>query len=191
MSWRKRWLPRAAPAAMALVLPLVGCPQPARAEPLPKEACDSVAAEHAQLFASGVPDILSKGPSWAKANVAAAKLKDVERYIAVQETLLFRCGLAKQRQLTVPDPDEPEAAPAKEGTAPTAAAVPRAAPATPLPKRRPTQPRAAPPREPEGAAAPAAEKPKAPSRTRAKSKESAKAKPDDAYRPPVKAKPAD
>jgi hypothetical protein len=67
------------------------------AEPLPKEECDKLKAEQADLTAAGVRDQLGRGADWGKANLNADQMRRVARYIALEEQLSFRCGLAKLR----------------------------------------------------------------------------------------------
>ena len=110
--------------ALAAVL-VAASPLAVRATPLAKDACDQLSAEKARLVGSGVADRMSKGASWGKANLAEEKLREIERYIEVEEQLSFRCGLAKVK--LAPEPPDPDAVPA----APAPAATP-----TP-PKRRP------------------------------------------------------
>jgi len=155
------------------------------AEPLPKEECEKLMVEQADLDKAGLRDIVQKGPDWGRANLGADKLKAVERYISVEELLSFRCGLAKAR-LTLPfaDEDQPPSPPEeqKAGTPPPAA--------KPKPKSKPKTPVAAKP-------APTAAVPKtgpAPAKPPAQpvtSRPPAKPKPkiDDAYRPSQPANP--
>ena len=76
------------------------------AEPLAKKACAAAEAERASLLAGGIQETLRKGPAWAKANVPPQRVKEVARYIALQEDLLFKCGQAKLRSLPLNDADE-------------------------------------------------------------------------------------
>lgn len=62
------------------------------AEPLAAEACERLRQEQAELVKAGVQDNMSKGPAWAKANLAAARLGEIERFIDVEAALLFRCA---------------------------------------------------------------------------------------------------
>ena len=143
-----------------------------------KEACDAADAERATLIAAGVPETMKKGPAWAKTNAGAAKLKEVERYIALQEQLLFKCGYAKLRTLPIPDGDE-----TGDGQVAPKEAVAEKAETPPVPKRKPAAKRPE-PRASEAAAAPnqTGEPQKPATKPRAK----AKPKLDDAYKPPQK-----
>lgn len=166
------------------------------AEPLPKEACEKLKSEQATLDQAGLRDVLQKGPDWAKSNLDRGKLKQVERYILVDEMLSFRCGLAKA-QLTLPfsEEDQPPVPPEAQKTEGT----PPAAPPAVKPKLKPKAaqaPAATAPPAPEAApkpkkAAPAAV-PEAPASQPAAAKPAPKPKPkaDDAYRPPTPANPA-
>jgi hypothetical protein len=144
------------------------------AEPLAREACDVLKAEHAQLEAAGLPETLKKGAAWGKVNLSREKLKEVERFIGLEEQLLFRCGLALQRGLNVPDGEEADQAGAAKDAAKDAAAD-----APPLPKAKP------PPRTKPKVATGSEAEPSAPSKEAPKPKAKAKPKVDDAYRPPA------
>ena len=160
----------------------------AGAAPLPPEACEVAKAEHKTLVDGGIPEIVKKGPAWAKSNVSAAKLKDVERYIGLQEQLQFRCGLAKLRELPIVEDDPADVADparaAKEGEAAAAAELPPPLPAKPKakaqPKPSPLPARATAPAK-AAEASPAAEPAPKP-----KAKPKPKPKADDAFRPPAK-----
>ena len=139
------------------------------ADPLDKAACDRLQAEKQTLVVLGVNKEFTKGPEWAKANLAQSELNLLKRYIDLDEQLKFRCGLA---MVTLQIPDEPEDGPdddsapgAGNGTVPmperrdAALAKPAGKPAIPPVKTQPAAakpPAAAPP---VGAPAKAAPKP--------------------------------
>jgi hypothetical protein len=153
------------------------------AEPMAKEACDAAEAERSALLAGGIQETVKKGPAWAKANLPPQKLKDVERYIALQEQLLFKCGQAKLRTLPLNDGEDGEG----PGTAKEAAPGDEAKkPPTPKPKPKPAPRKAAAPKA-EASSAPGSAVAADPATTpKAAPKPRPKPKPkvDDAYRPP-------
>lgn len=172
----------------------------AQAEPLPKEECDKLKTEQASLEKGGVKDVLLKGPAWARANPGSAMLKDIERYITLEEQLNFRCGLARAR-LTLPFaeedrvPAEPDEA-AKADDAPPPAAKPKpkpkakAEPAPPAEKSAAAPAPAPTPPKPKPKPKPAETKAAAPepaAASEAPPKPAAKPKPkvDDAFKPPA------
>ena len=60
----------------------------------------------------GVRDRMAKGPSWAKANLAADKIDEVRRLIELDEQLLFRCSTRNLVELPAEaDADPPPAMP--------------------------------------------------------------------------------
>jgi hypothetical protein len=141
-----------------------GTPTMARAE-LSKEVCDGLRAEKARLEATGVPQAMEKGPDWAKANLGADRLRQIQRYIEVGEGLTFRCERSRAQDAKLDEDDDAPAAPA------TAAPVkPKTAPAAPAKAAAPKAPAVAAP------AAEAAEKPKP----------KPKPKANDAFVPPAK-----
>jgi hypothetical protein len=174
----------------------------ARTAPLDKEGCAKLKAEEAQLEQSGVRASMSRGPEWAKTNLAADKLEQIRRLIEVEEQLLFRChGKPLVNLPQDPDPDpaarEPES---KEGTAGA-----KAAKAAKQPKKKaaaakqapgeakaeaPAKAEAAKAAAPKAPAPPKAAAPAKPAKDAAekpvvaKAAKKAKAK-DDAYRPPA------
>lgn len=164
-------------AAAVSTLMALGNVLQARAETLPKEACDAAEAERAQLTSAGVPETVKKGPAWAKANLGRDKLKEVERYIALQEQLLFKCGQAKLR--TLPQVE------GEEGAEPQPAATDSAAPApaAPPPKSKPA-PKKAPAKSEASATSAAAGQPVEPAKPASKPRPKPKPKVDDAYKPP-------
>jgi hypothetical protein len=159
---------RAASAGLALVLAGVNG---LSAEPAAKEDCEKARVEQAELVAGGVKERMQQGPEQAKARLSAAQLKEVERYIALDETLEFRCGLASTR-LQLPM--------AEEDAVPTSNAK---APATPKARGRPkAEAKAQPDKAPAG---PVVADPVPPVKAKAQPKPKPKARPDDAYRPPA------
>lgn len=193
-------------AAAALVaLSLSIGPPRTFAEPLAKEECDSLRAEQAELTAGGVRDQLNKGADWGKTNLSMEQMKRVSRYIAVEEQLSFRCGLARLRASLpvveeggeqeldekgqpIPPKKKEEAGetqakakPKVKPAAKAAAAKPEAAEGTAPAKAKP-KPKAA------GTTAPADGKGQT-QPTAAKPQAKAKPKADDAYRPPAQADP--
>ena len=119
------------------------------AEPLAKEACEALVAELRTLTTAGAKDNFAKGAAWGKANLPGDRLKQVGRYIEVEEQLNFRCGFARVRfslpadEETPGTPEEPKAAPApkpapktkvKSKTGAEPAAAPDAARSKPAPK---------------------------------------------------------
>ena len=87
---------------------------PARAEPLPKEACDLLGEEHQRLSSGGVREWMAAGAATARSRLSGEQLKSIERFIEVDEQLAFRCGQFKARFVLPRDPEEPpEPEPAK------------------------------------------------------------------------------
>jgi hypothetical protein len=63
----------------------------ARAAPLDADTCAKLQTEHGELEQAGVEKDMENGPDWAKVNLGLEKLQRVQRYIEVEELLLFRC----------------------------------------------------------------------------------------------------
>lgn len=161
---------------------------PAGAAPLDADACTRLKQEQAGLVAGGAKGDMARGPDWAKANLSGDKLKQIERYIDVEEQILFRCPQPKpplERAEKTEPAAEKGAAPAKAAKAAVPPAKEKAAePAASAakPKAAAAAAKAAPEKAPpEKAAAPA----KAPAAKPAP-KEAAKPKTNDAYVPPAK-----
>ena len=169
---------------------------PALAATLDQEACAKLKAELSQLELTGARGTLAKGPEWAKANLAADKLQQIKRLLELDEQILFRC----QGKPLVVLPEGVDAEPEPPDNAKDAATKPAAAKDASKQAKPPAkaQPKAAPPNK--AAAAPAkaavdkagAVKAGAAKATtgeaalppKSKPKPAAKAKVDDAYRPP-------
>jgi hypothetical protein len=113
---------------------LLAAPAGLSAAPLEKEECDRLRSEKQGLVVLGVDKEFAKGPDWAKANLGEAELNLLKRYLALDEQLKFRCGMAT---VTLRTPDEPEDGPDDDGVAGAPPVPPRkdqAAPAKPASK---------------------------------------------------------
>jgi len=97
----------------------------ALAAPLEPEACATLKSEHQSLVAAGAKSDMDRGPEWARANLSPERLGKIERLIAVQEQLSFRCG---EQQLT--------ARPAIKEPPPEVATTAAGTSNIPLPKRK-------------------------------------------------------
>jgi hypothetical protein len=181
--------------AAALLVPTLAL----RAAPLDKDGCTKLKVEQSQLEQSGTRGSMGRGPEWAKANLAPEKLDQIRRLIEVDEQLLFRCQGRPLVNLRDTDPQLPAA----EGKAPPKRPLTKAPKASdgekkgPVPVKKAAAPQAekAVAKEAPGAnkatAAPAppakdgkeGEDKKAAAAKAAKAK--AKAKANDAYRPPA------
>jgi hypothetical protein len=76
--------------AAALVASVAALTQ-ARAAPLDAEACAKLQTEHTDLERGGIEKDMEKGPEWAKANLGLDKMQRVQRFIELEELLMFRC----------------------------------------------------------------------------------------------------
>lgn len=167
--------------ATTLAVALVAAgPTIVAAAELTKEVCEALRAEKARLEAAGVAQAMEKGPEWAKANLGADRMRQIQRYIEVGEGLAFRCERPRpqdakpdEEDTTATLPATPAAA-AKSKTAP-AGAAPRK-PAPPPADQVAAQPKAA-PKSPD----PSAE-------ASQKAKPKPKPKANDAFVPPPPAK---
>ncbi len=189
---------------LAAIAACIVWPSSAFAAPLGKEECDKLQAEQTELTAAGARAQFDRGADWGKANLPPDQLQRVQRFIAVEEQLSFRCGLAKLRVI-LPQAEEggeqeldekgnPIPAKANPAGDATAKAAPKA--------KQPVKTKEA--KGLDGAAAAAtAAKPKAKPPIEKKAAGDAEAKPtaaktapkprskvDDAYRPPPGNSPA-
>jgi hypothetical protein len=90
--------------------PLLAAPH-AVAAPLEPAACETLKVEFDSLVAGGAKSDMDRGPAWAKANLTPDRLGKIERLIAVEEQLSFRCGVqstakAVIKELPKPEPDK-------------------------------------------------------------------------------------
>lgn len=53
--------------------------------------CKAFEAEKASLLTAGIAADMEKGPEWAAANLPAARLEQIKRFIEIDEQLKFRC----------------------------------------------------------------------------------------------------
>jgi hypothetical protein len=77
----------------------------ALATPLDADACNKLQTERQSLNVLGVDKYIAKGADWAKANLNAADLNLVKRYLDVYEQLKFRCEKVIP---VIEPPDEPD-----------------------------------------------------------------------------------
>jgi hypothetical protein len=146
-------------AAVAAFVPAVA------ALPLAPEDCEKARAEQTNLEAVGVAADMAQGAEWARANLSPDRLKRVQRWIELQERVLFRCPR--------PKPPVPSGT-ARDDNAPGTA--PNLQVKKPQQKPKPVRPSAT-AAEPTPNSQSAAERPSKPQQKKPKS--------DDAYKPPV------
>ncbi|MBO0764648.1 MAG: hypothetical protein J2P50_08675 [Hyphomicrobiaceae bacterium] len=99
--------------ALAALAALAAGPTKVRAAPLDAETCTKLQGEQERLENAGVEKDLAKGPVWAKANLAPDKLGLVQRFIEIEEQLLFRCRNKAIVHLP-PESEAPESAEDKD-----------------------------------------------------------------------------
>ena len=171
------------------------------ATPLDQDACAKLKVERETLEQAGVRNNMAKGPQWAKANLPADKLDQIQRLIELEGQLLFRCS--GQRLIELPasvEADPAAAGPGEDAAEGKEAAEPggpgagkkspaaKAAPATkaaksddkakaPAAKAAPVKLKPAPEKADEDGSEP-------PTKAAAKPKPKAKAKVEDAYKAP-------
>jgi hypothetical protein len=59
------------------------------------DTCTALRLEQIKFRQSGILDDISKGPEWAKANLSADRLREVEHYLLLDEQVKFGCRDAK------------------------------------------------------------------------------------------------
>lgn len=59
------------------------------------DTCSALRLEQIKFRSSGILDDMSKGPEWAKANLPADRLREIEHYIQLDEQVKFGCRDAK------------------------------------------------------------------------------------------------
>ena len=118
------------------------------------ETCRRLKAEHDSMNASGLREIMAKGPDWAKSNLTKERLEQVKRFLSLEEDVRFRCPLGKARP-------ELEAAESEAGATTalqpgeTAGSAPAPAGAKPARKAKPQAKAAGSDVETQGSGAPA------------------------------------
>jgi len=96
--------------AVAMLILMLAAPG-AAAAPLPPDACVTLRSEYGTLVAGGAKSDMDRGPEWAKANLSPDRLGKIERLIAVEEQLSFRCGdqmTARPNLKELPKPPQPD-----------------------------------------------------------------------------------
>lgn len=59
------------------------------------ETCNALRLEEIKFRQSGILDDMSKGAAWAKANLSQERLRNIERYLQLDEQVQFGCRDAK------------------------------------------------------------------------------------------------
>jgi hypothetical protein len=112
-----------AAVSLSIATAVLGLFAPAAAAlPLAAEECERVRAEKTNLEQAGVAADMAQGAGWARANLSPDRLKRVQRWIELEEQVLFRCPRPK------PPPPADAAADSgvsKPGTAPAQAKKPQ------------------------------------------------------------------
>lgn len=104
----RRLAKRYATAAALLPATMLGLgTSMALAAPLDPEACTALKTEHTSLVAAGAKSDMSRGPEWAKANLAPDRLEKIKRLITIQEQLSFRCGEQLTARPQIKEPPKP------------------------------------------------------------------------------------
>ena len=164
------------PAVCLFALAALGQSASAGTPKLDKDTCTQLRGEQANFVQTGILADLQRGPEWAKTNLGAPRLRDIEHFIALDEQLKFGC---REATLT------PDALRAGE-EALKIEANPDLDPNAPAPAPAASDAAAA----SGAAAAPAGESdvaPKAPAKPRVRHKATARPKPKpskDAFTPP-------
>jgi hypothetical protein len=79
------------PVLVAALVASVAALTQARAAPLDAETCAKLQTEHTDLERAGVEKDMEKGADWAKANLGLERMQRVQRFIELEELLMFRC----------------------------------------------------------------------------------------------------
>lgn len=94
---------------------LVAAPAAASAAPLDAPACTALKTEYDGLISGGAKADMDRGPAWAKTNLSPDKLQKIERLIALQEQLSFRCGEFLTARPLLKEPPKPPQEAGAEG----------------------------------------------------------------------------
>lgn len=68
-----------------------GLPSPSQATQSDVESCKKYEIEKAELSESGIQVDIEKGAEWGKDNLSPERLRQVRRFIYLEEQLTFRC----------------------------------------------------------------------------------------------------
>lgn len=96
-------LPRLKMLAVGAAASLLVSNPAVRAAPLDEQTCAQLKDEQAQLVKAGTKADLDRGADWAKTNLTPDRLRQIERYITVEEQILFRCPQPKPPRQTASD----------------------------------------------------------------------------------------
>ncbi len=77
------------------VLSLAPLPVGATQAKLDADACAALRLEEIKFRQSGIVADMSKGAAWGKANLSSDRLRDIERYLQLDEQVQFGCRDAK------------------------------------------------------------------------------------------------
>lgn len=113
----------------------------ASAEPLDKESCLSLQRQRAKLLTRDMQTALERGPDWVKDHLDTGEIEKVREFLAVEETIVFRCrrgGVTKPAQSAATSPTDAQSVPLPDRKPdPPPSTVATGAPDMPLPDRKP------------------------------------------------------
>lgn len=154
----------------------------AMALPMQPEECERARVEQGALAASGTAEDVARGGEWGRANLTDDRLRKVQRWIELEEQILFRCPRPKPVPQTAGGTVDGQQGPGDKAEKGTAGVEPASQGAK---KKKPA---AGAPAGEASSGEPATDvpvKPKAQIQAPAKAKPKPKPKVDDAYIPPL------
>lgn len=110
-------------AAVALASAVLADVAAATDPGLNEDACLKLRAEQTKFQQSNVAADMQRGPQWAKANLAADRLAQIEDFIALDEQIKFGCRDAKLPDSMIKPKEDAKAAAAPAGQAKPATAA--------------------------------------------------------------------
>ena len=112
------------------------------AEPLDREACNTLKAEQKSLLTRELQAALARGPDWVKENLHSAdEIEKVRQYLMVEEKAAFRCrtdGVRIPKPKPVPLPDRKPEPPTEVAESEPIKVLADAASTSLLPLRKPS-----------------------------------------------------
>ena len=112
-----------------------------RAEPLDREACLELERQRSKLLTREMKAALERGPDWVKDHLDTGEIEKVREFLAVEETIVFRCrrgGVTKPAQSAATSPTDAQSVPLPDRKPdPPPSTVATGAPDMPLPDRKP------------------------------------------------------
>lgn len=86
-------------SVVGLLLGLLLGATPAGAAMHDEKTCKALKLEHAELLRAGIKENMTNGPQWALDHLKPDEIRQIARYLNLDETIMFRCPGSKKPKI--------------------------------------------------------------------------------------------